>query len=239
MGSAAYEQLLAVQELDVHLTQLRHRLANHPLRAEQAQLALEQTNGEGQRDEIEGRRHELDRNLRRLGDEVATIEAKRAKVEGRLYDGTVTATKELLALQDEGANLLERQRRIEDDELELMESLETVGAEADQAVATLADTERRVVANAEALTAAIADIEAGIAQTTAARREAAAPIGPELLATYESLLAEFDGAPLARYVGGRCDGCHMQLSAMAVDRLAKAPPDEVVTCEECGRLLVR
>ena len=94
MGSAAYEQLLAVQELDVHLTQLRHRLANHPLRAEQAQLALEQAKGEGQRDEIEGRRHELDRNLRRLAwhlvESLVSLPAGLGlKVDGPAMDGSM------------------------------------------------------------------------------------------------------------------------------------------------------
>ncbi len=239
MASPAYEQLLRVQDLEVQLVQLRHRMASHPLRAEQAALGVELSRLESHRAEIDARHHELDRDLRRLSDEVATIEVKRAKAEGRLYDGTVTATKELLALQDEGSSLLERQRRLEDTELEIMESLETVGAELTVASAELADIRSRAGQSEVALTQATAELEAEIIQVSQARAEAAEPVGPELLARYQALAPDFDGAPLARFVGGRCDGCHMQLSAMAVDRLNKAPAEEVVTCEECGRLLIR
>jgi predicted nucleic acid-binding Zn-ribbon protein len=239
MATAAYEQLLAVQDLDLALTQLRHRLANHPLRAELASAEEERSAIAGSRDAIEERRHELDRDLRRLADEVATIEERRARTEARLYDGSVTATKELLALQDEARSLLDRQRHLEDGELELMESLETVGAEADGVNAELAAVDGRLSELAAALSQATTEIEAELAEVTAARDTAVQPVGAELLARYLSLAPEFDGVPLARFVAGRCDGCHMQLSAMAVDRLNKTPPDEPVTCEECGRLLVR
>ena len=60
-----------------------------------------------------------------------------------------------------------------------------------------------------------------------------------MLASYEELREQFGGQPVARLVGANCDGCHIQLSAVAVDRIGKMPEDAVVTCEECGRLLVR
>ncbi|MGI9598867.1 MAG: zinc ribbon domain-containing protein, partial [Acidimicrobiales bacterium] len=91
----------------------------------------------------------------------------------------------------------------------------------------------------EALEAAVAEIEAEIVALEANRGAAAGPANPELLAKYEDLRAQYDGVPVARLVDSRCDGCHMQLSAVAVDQIGKMPEDAVVTCEECGRLLVR
>lgn len=239
VGSASYDKLLGVQDLDLALTQLRHRLATHPLRAELASLLTQAAEIDTRRAEIESRRHDLDRELKRLADEVVSIEDKRARTEAKLYDGTVTATKELLALQDESRSLLDRQHRIEDDELELMESLEEVGTEVDAVTGEAADVATRLDRVEAELAAVTADIEAEIAEMASARDEAAASVPAELLDRYESLAPEFDGAPLARFTGGRCDGCHMQLSAVAVDRIAKTPEDQVVTCEECGRLLVR
>ena len=43
----------------------------------------------------------------------------------------------------------------------------------------------------------------------------------------------------ARLVGGSCSGCHLVLPSMEVDRIRKAPPDAVITCDQCGRILVR
>ncbi|MDH3682439.1 MAG: C4-type zinc ribbon domain-containing protein [Acidimicrobiia bacterium] len=239
MASPAYEQILEVQALDLNLTQLRHRLVTHPLRqqvaaAQKAVHDVQEVSGE-----IEDRRHQLDRNLKKLSDEVETIEAKRTQVDGKLYDGSVTGTKELLALQDEAAGLLDRQRGLEDQELEIMEQLELIDAELASARAELETAEAASRNVDDELRAAAAEIEAEIEAVEQERARTAAPAVPELLARYEALSGQFDGVAVARLVDGRCDGCHMQLSAVAVDQLGKAPEDAVVTCEECGRLLVR
>jgi predicted nucleic acid-binding Zn-ribbon protein len=43
---------------------------------------------------------------------------------------------------------------------------------------------------------------------------------------------------VARLVGNHCDGCHLTLPAMELDRIRHLPEDELVTCEQCGRILV-
>lgn len=228
-----------MQALDLSLTQLRHRLETNPLRADVATAQEAVDAAHAKTTEIEQRKHQHDRALKKLSDEVETIEAKRTDVDGKLYDGSVTGSKELLALQDEAAGLLDRQRGLEDQELEIMEQLEVIGEELATARAELeaADAARRRAD--DDLRAAAAEIEAEIEAVEHQRSRTAEPAVPELLARYETLSAQFDGVAVARFVDGRCDGCHMQLSAMAVDRLSKAPEDAVVTCEECGRLLVR
>jgi predicted nucleic acid-binding Zn-ribbon protein len=60
-----------------------------------------------------------------------------------------------------------------------------------------------------------------------------------LVSEYERLRAGLGGIGVARLEGGRCLGCQLMLSAVERDRLKGLPPDEVVHCEECGRLLVR
>ena len=239
MASPAYEQILRVQALDLNLSQLRHRHATHPLRAEHGAAAAALAAAEGVVAEIEGRKHELDRELKRHSDEVELIEAKRAEIDTKLYDGSVTASKDLLALQDEAAALLARQRGIEDQELEIMEQLEGVGEELASARATVADAEMATERAAGALGEATAELDAEIDAVATERAEAAAPAPPDLLARYEELSSQFDGVAVARLVNGACDGCHIQLSAVAIDQLSKAPDDAVVTCEECGRLLVQ
>ncbi len=239
MASPAYEQILRVQALDVNLSQLRHRHATHPLRAEHETAASALAEAEAAASEIEGRRHELDRELKRHSDEVELIEAKRTEVDTKLYDGSVTASKDLLALQDEAASLLARQRGIEDQELEIMEQLEAVGDELTAARAAITETEAKTGEAAAALADATAELDAQIEAVEAERADAAAPAPPELLARYEELSAQFDGVAVARLENGTCDGCHIKLSAVAIDQLSKAPDDAVVTCEECGRLLVQ
>jgi len=38
---------------------------------------------------------------------------------------------------------------------------------------------------------------------------------------------------------GRCEGCHLSLNTVDLARIRAAPPDEVLRCEECRRILVR
>jgi predicted nucleic acid-binding Zn-ribbon protein len=46
------------------------------------------------------------------------------------------------------------------------------------------------------------------------------------------------GVAVARLIGHRCDGCHQELSNVEVEKIRALPPDTVVTCDLCGRILV-
>lgn len=239
MASEAYGQILMVQDLDLKLAQLRHRHAHHPLRSEIANANTEVAQADALLAQLDERKADLDRVVKRLSDEVATLEDKRASSDGKLYDGSITASKELLALQSEVASLLERQRGLEDEELELMEQLEELDAERGP-IQSAKEAWLAKQAEAEAaLVDATAEIDVEIEAIIPARATAAESAVPDLLARYESLAPQFDGVAVAQLEDGRCNGCHMQLSAVAVDQLGKAPDDAVVQCEECGRLLVR
>jgi len=39
-------------------------------------------------------------------------------------------------------------------------------------------------------------------------------------------------------VGDRCDGCHLTLSAVELERLRNLPADEYAACAQCDRILV-
>lgn len=245
MASPAYELILEIQALDLSIDQLRHRAATHPERERLAEVAAQLAEHDQDAASVEESRHQLERDIKRLEDEVALIKDRRSEIEGKLYGGEIQASKELLALQDESQSLLDKQTGLEDQELELMEQLEEVGAE----LATRSEQRAAIeTTQGEAkgrLDAAVAEIEAEIDEIGRRRADAASPapgaIGgwDELVTRYDELRGQFDGVPVARLVDNHCDGCHIQLSAVAVDRMAKMPADEVVTCEECGRLLVR
>lgn len=239
MASEAYEQILEIQALDLSTTQLQHRRDHHPNRQRMAEIDAELATHDAAVAEVAERKHELERQQKRLEDEVAMITEKRANIDGKLYGGEVTASKELLALQDEAASLLARQTEMEDDDLVIMEQVEEVDGElAGFAEQRAALENERSVQEAE-LAVAVEAIEAEIAELQAKRADNAGPANAELLGRYEELRDQFDGVAVARLVGSSCDGCHMQLSAVAVDQINKMPEDAVVTCEECGRLLVR
>ncbi|MEJ5253736.1 MAG: C4-type zinc ribbon domain-containing protein [Acidimicrobiales bacterium] len=235
----AFEDLLKLQEHDTRIDQLRHRLSTLPERAAR-DAHLEQV---AHHDEITGalaaRRDELARSQRRIEDEVATLAAKVEEVDRKLYSGTVTSPRELQALQDDLDSLRRRQRELEDEILELMEQIEPLDQQLAARAAERADLDRQGVE----LEAALAQVESGIdAELSALQAERAAieqAIPADLLAHYENLRRRLHGIAVARLVGGQCGGCHLSLSAVELDRIKHEPPDALVHCEECGRLLIR
>ena len=231
--------LLAVQEHDTRTDQLNHRIETLPLRAELAQLEDDVRAVDDQLGITQRRRDELGRSQQRLEDEIASLSERANQAEKQLYSGSVTNPRELQALQDDVASIRRRIGQLEDDELEIMELVEPVDAERAQ----LTGERERLDAEGARLRTALGEAESELAAELAAvqaeRDAAAAEVPDELWPEYDKLRARFGGVGIARLVGSTCQGCHLALPAVEVDRIRKLPLDEAVHCEECGRLLVR
>jgi predicted nucleic acid-binding Zn-ribbon protein len=238
-SAAALSELLEVQALDTIADQLRHRREHMPERTELADRNAKLAELEARASEVQGERDAISASEKRLEDEVALVAEKAKGEDRRLYSGTVNIPRELTALQDEIASLRRRQRQLEDQELELMEQAEPL----DAALAKFATSRSVLDADAVQLSAAIAEAETQIdfelADVLAKRSAAVERIPSELLKEYEALRGGLGGIGVARLSGNRCEGCHLTLSAVDVDRIRHAPDDVLAHCTECGRLLVR
>ena len=233
------ELLLAVQDQDTASDQLLHRRAHLPERQSVDEHAAAVVAVEAERATRAVRREELGRNIKRLQDEVASLEARIAEVTRTLHSGAVTVPRELQALQHEQESLRRRQDHLETEELEIMEELDPLTEETAGLDARLGELATEGDRLDEALLQAEVDVEEELTAVTNRRRAALAGVSDDLLATYEDLRGKLGGIAVARLVGSVCGGCHLGLSAVEVDRIKKQPPDTLVTCDECGRLLVR
>lgn len=233
------EQLLVVQDHDLRVTQLRTRRAGLPERAEAAEVAAARAALDERMARVDEQRHRVERDQARLDDEVASLRAKAEQADKALYGGSVTGAAELQALQEQVASLQRRIGELEDQELELMVARDPLDEEASAIAAEQAVLADRAEALATRITVAEAEIDAEIEQEEAARAEAAAAVDPDLLAEYEALRAQRGGIGVARLEHGTCQGCHMKLSAVELDRIKGLPADARIHCEDCGRILVR
>lgn len=237
MADPSLDALLEVQAHDLAIDQLRYRRQTLPER--DALRAVVATREGVERSKITTATviHELERAQRRLEDEVDRLEAKALDSDGRLYGGQVKALKELQALSTEIESLRVRKRGQEDDLLEVMESIEPLTVELHR----LGAEDEALALEAERLTGVLADQEREIDHElegeVAARHGVAAQVPDALLATYERLRRGLGGVGIARVDGGRCTGCHLSLSAMELDSLRRAASGQVVSHEECGRIL--
>jgi uncharacterized protein len=234
-----WDALLALQEHDTRVDQLVHRRSALPARGELDETMAALTKLEQQAAQVEASRHELARAQQRLEDEIASVAAKASQHDKTLYSGTIGNPRELQALQDEIASLKRRISQLEDQELEIMEQIEPLDAD----LAQLGADREQLDARAAALRADIAEaevvIDAELDEVRAERARVEVDVEPELLAEYDQLRPQSGGIAIARLTGRSCGGCHLELSAVEIDRIKKLPVEEPVHCEECGRLLAR
>lgn len=231
--------LLAVQDLDTAIAQHEHRKSTLAERAELSALAGRTAGLRRSSAELAEQRNELATRLSQLEQQSAAARSRHELLEARLYGARGAAGRDLQAIEGEVDQLASRMDQLDEEELSLMEEQEPIDAELDRYRAELAELVRR----SEELTARVAEIDTTVdvelAELTTRRRAEAARLPEALARRYEDLRRRLGGTGAARLVGDRCDGCHLTLPAMEVDRIRRLPPDTVVTCEQCGRILVR
>jgi predicted nucleic acid-binding Zn-ribbon protein len=233
----AQRRLLELQAIDTSLAQLGHRRRNLPELAELDRLARELSALDGERVRAQVSVDDLDRDIARLERDIEQVRARADKDRARLDAGSSPA-REQEALQHELATLARRQSELEDAELELMEQRETAQAELDRVVARLAEVRGVRDETEQRRDAALTEIDADHSTRTAARTPLVASLDTDLVKLYEKV-REATGMGAALLRGGRCEGCRLELSGSERARVRAAAADEVVRCDECGRILVR
>ena len=213
----AQRRLLELQAIDTALAQLAHRRRTLPEHAELERLAREIAVLDDARIKAQVTVDDLDRDIARLEKDTEQVRARAARDQARLDAGTGPA-KELEALQHELGSLARRQSELEDAELELMEQRDAAETARDEALRRIAQDEEF---------------------RSAGRRPLVADLPAELVALYERIREASGGVGAALLRAGRCEGCRLELSGVDRAALRAAPPDEVVRCEECRRILVR
>jgi hypothetical protein len=123
--------------------------------------------------------------------------------------------------------------------LDLMERREQAEARATAVGAEVERVRSERDAATAARDAAFAEIDADIAARTAERAATTAEIPADLLALYEKVRGSAGGVGAAALRKRRCEGCHLELAGSELRAARTAPPDAVLRCENCRRILVR
>ena len=61
----------------------------------------------------------------------------------------------------------------------------------------------------------------------------------DLLTLYSRIAGSHSGVGAAELVQRRCTGCRLEVNAADLRTFIAAAEDEVLRCEECGRILIR
>lgn len=238
--AAAQDQwrLLDVQAHDTRLAQLAHRERTLPEHAQVHEAETRLAEVAAQVGAARTTAADVARELTKAEADVEQVRQRARRNQARLDSGQ-GMPKELEALQHEIESLAARQSVLEDIELEVMERQEsaeaavtTIAAEQEKLTAELARLQERRDEQLAALrNEAAAELEA--------RSTAAAGLPADLLALYEKVRSNAGGVGAARLFQRRCEGCRLELPPTDLNRIRVAAENEVIRCEECGRILVR
>ncbi|MDA8046460.1 MAG: C4-type zinc ribbon domain-containing protein [Actinomycetota bacterium] len=236
--TSALTDLLSVQDLDLALDRVRHRRAHLPEREELAGLATTEAGLTGERQQLSAEREALAERQAVAEAELESTERRAAVIDQRLYGGQVAAARDLQAMTAEVDQLKSRASHLEDVVLEVMDAAEPLDARMAEIGLRLDELSKRRRQLEGQLASSEAAIDAETAELGRSRTEAAAAVPGDLLATYERLRSRLGGIGVARLVGNHCDGCHLTLSAVELDRVRHLRAGEVYTCDQCSRILV-
>ncbi len=228
-----------MQELDAKLDLLRHQLGTMPETAELERLSRSRTEVADQARDVQIRVDDLNREQRKADADVEQVKTRRTRDQDRIERGLVTNPKDLERMQHELVSLQRRISELEDNELEVMEQLESAQGELDALTNQVAELDESITATTKRRDEKAGNVHEQVAEVTAERRQKADGMPEDLMALYAKLRVQKGGVGAAALRARRCSGCSLELNAADLGVIAKAPSNEVLRCEECNRILVR
>lgn len=231
-------RLLDIADLDRAIAQATHRRSHLPELAELATLGAQRNAVTGELVAAQTAISDLEAAQERLESDLEPARARRERNQAKVDAGQISDPKALQGMVEELEHLAQRIAKLEDDELELMQQIEDAGRVRDEVAARRAEIDTQGRALIAARDQAFSEIDHELAESRAARAHLAAQTPPELIALYDKVSARH-GSGAAELKDDSCTGCHVQANAADLRRYRAAAVDEVVRCEECGRILVR
>lgn len=235
----AQRRLLDLQAIDTAMAQLQHRRATLPEHAQLARLYGDRNRLAADLVEGDTAVADLELDQARAEADLEPVQQRLVRNQQRIADGSVSDAKALSGLVAEVEHLRRRISDLEEAELEVMEALETAAAERERLRTAAAELNAQIAAVEAKRDAQLREVAADLGEREASRAGVLPDVSAELANLYAKVSASHAGVGAAELVGRRCTGCRLEVNAADLRRFAAAPPDEVLRCEECSRILVR
>jgi uncharacterized protein len=236
---SAQLRLLDVQELDSAYEGLRHQARNPPQGPELEENAVLRDQLDGRLRDLQVQVDDLTREQRKADQDVEQVKARRVRDQQRLDSGQVGNPKDLERLQHELVSLDRRINDLEEAELDVMERLEEVQQDLEATRTQLATVEERIAELTRARDARREELKQEAAQLRERRGRLVGDPPQTPFTLYHQLREQKDGVGAAALRARRCGGCSLQIDNQELAAIATKASDEVLRCEECGRVLVR
>ncbi|MEP6823103.1 MAG: C4-type zinc ribbon domain-containing protein [Chthoniobacterales bacterium] len=225
------EQLLILQNRDQKIRQIQLELKTAPQQRAQLETHLAASAAGLEAAKLKAKQLEVERKKMELDVGTRTESINRLKTQQ--YE--TRKNEEFRAMGNEIERYEKEIVGIEDQELELMDR-------ADKLKAEVAIEEKKLTVERDSVARQLADLEAkskaleeqlGILSNE--RSEIASRIDEDVLDRFERLFASKGNAAVVALEHEVCTGCHMKITAQTAHRVKSGR--EIVSCEQCGRIL--
>jgi predicted nucleic acid-binding Zn-ribbon protein len=225
------EKLLILQDRDRKLLRLREELAHMPV--ERQQLQAKAAAGQAGLDSAKNKGKQIESDRKKLELEV---DAKKQLIEKYSVQQFQTKkNEEYRALAHEIDMCKDAIRKLEDQQLDLMEQAEAAHKQLAVATQTATEAKKTIDGRLNDLSAREGNLKKELAELEANREELASAVDEATRSRYERLFKHKGQNVVVGIQHGVCGGCHMQLSRSTV--VTCQADQEIVTCTNCGRIL--
>jgi predicted nucleic acid-binding Zn-ribbon protein len=201
-----------------HLADLREQMLAKSEQISAARAALE----------------ELERELKRQEADLELVLRRVEKDQAALI--STSSAKDAVGISHELETLAKRQAALEDQELELMETIENAKTELAGLQLERQQLEAEVNAETSLTEQKISGLRAEHQSLIDQVKQLRSEVSGELLEIFDARAKR--GVPIGRLVKTVCGACQMGLTSTAVSNLNSAATDEVKFCPECAAILV-
>ncbi len=229
--------LWELQELDLSIRDLEQKIEEAPQMSGVEEAKEHMESMEQKYAAIEERLQEDRKKLRQLELEEQKLTDDSKELNDSMYGGKVKNVKELEQMQRKLDLLAEDKKKVEEDILALMESIEEQEQKLQEAEEELNNSRQVLKDKENQLAADLQSLKRELSRLQDEREQQEAKIDRKYLDKYAVLAEKYQGKAMARVDHDICGGCRVFISSAQRGHLYN--PSAMVYCENCGRLLVK
>ncbi|MCC5847656.1 MAG: hypothetical protein JJU29_06125 [Verrucomicrobia bacterium] len=231
MIDAQLKSLLRLQKLDLTLLQLKKEANHIPERKEQ--LNQRSAHAKGRLEAAKAALRARDVQIKDLENATEAVRQRINRYKNQQME--VKTNESYKALEHEIAQCGEEISGLEDQELELMETLDALKADVRKAEGEVATAQTAIDEECNLLDERLETVRDQFGELKAQREEMAAEVDEDLLKKYFGHLSSKQDAYVVPIRQQTCGGCHMKLTPQILHDVNAMT--RLTTCNYCGRLL--
>lgn len=167
--------------------------------------------------------------------ECAQLQKESASIRKRLWEGKVTAPKEMEAMEKRADSLDARQENLETQVIENMMELDEMSTSIGATGSAVEAAEKSLEDRIDKVRARRAEIDSEVADLASRRAPEWEGVPDNLKAEYEYRRSRKQGQVVSAVRSGHCSVCRMRISIVLANKIERG--DGLYSCENCGRLL--